>query len=134
MTALIHHINKYRDPYRNFVERVLRQMPLLDKISKTSATIFNEIIYTLSKRSYRPGDLIMCKGDKIDRIFIIIRGLVTVSEQFDGNEFIIDILAQGCLINHNNLFADEISRVTLKAQTFVDICYMTHNQLMSLTE
>ena len=59
---------------------------------------------------------------------------MNVKERFDGSEFIIDILTQGCLINHNNFFADDISRVIFKCKTYVDIVYLTQEQFFDIYE
>lgn len=83
------------------------------KLLKTNRTIFYEIIHTINKKCYKPGDVILDKDQKIDKVIIIIRGNVAVSDIIDADEFVIDIISQGCLINHNNFFADDISRVKL---------------------
>ena len=50
--ALMNHISKYRDPYKNFIGRTLRHIPLFNRIRETNTMIFNEIIYTLCKKSF----------------------------------------------------------------------------------
>lgn len=49
LVALIRHINIYRDPFRNFFERILVQIPLFKAIKEISKSIFNEIIFSISK-------------------------------------------------------------------------------------
>lgn len=63
-----------------------------------------------------------------------MRGLVNVFEKFEGNQFIFDVIPQGSIINVNNFLAEDMSRVTYKCETFVEIAYITRQQLESYCE
>ena len=72
-----------------------------------------ELLYKMQRRTYKEGDNLFEKGKKIDRMVLIQSGIVELSVPYDrraftktkdgednSNEFIIERLASGAIINH----------------------------------
>ena len=62
------------------------------------------MIYKLERINYQKGDFIVKAYEHADSILIIEKGHCEISTEFEGNEFIIEKLYQGSVINHRAFF------------------------------
>lgn len=47
--AMISHINSYRDPLKNFLERVILKVPFFRTMRNSKKSLFNELLYTINR-------------------------------------------------------------------------------------
>jgi CRP-like cAMP-binding protein len=78
--------------------------------------IFHKILYSIEMRYYAEGEMILAEGDVTDRIFFVINGSLEVYSEYEGNEFIIEVLKPGSIINYRNVFTDDSMLVNIRAR------------------
>ena len=66
----------------------------------------------------------------IDSILIIEEGIVHVESEFEGNEFLIDKLGPGSIINHRAVFLGDQMFVSLKAKSEVKMLSLSLKKLI----
>lgn len=90
---------KYKDPLLEFTKKVLNQLKIFRNINKD---ILHEIVYkTVSKEVYEQGAHILKPGDIVNFMFFIESGHVQIYDIIDGNEFVIENLGQGSIVQCN---------------------------------
>ena len=69
--------------------------------------IFHKILYSFQMKFYNHGDVLLREGDEIDKIIFVVNGSLDVFSEFEGNEFIIDKLKPGSILNYRNILTDD---------------------------
>lgn len=92
---------RYKDPRIIFLKSLIRKIFYLHNISKEE---LNEILYNLKTTHLEPGEycLLDNNGSKADQIIFVESGCLEVLTYMEGNEFVMDNLGQGSIINHRN--------------------------------
>lgn len=118
------HIQKtYNDSKIQFLKRMVKQV---DYLAACDDTLLNEIIFSLIQTQYEKNSIVLHAKEPADQIYFVEEGVVEVYTQFEGNEFIIDRLPRGSVINHRAFFIQDVLYVNLRC--FVD------SKLISLTQ
>ena len=76
--------------------------------------------------------MILDDKDDIDSIYFMEEGIVQVSSEFEKNEFIIDMLGPGSIINQRAVFLGEQMQVSVKALTDCKILSLSLKKLLEL--
>jgi CRP-like cAMP-binding protein len=58
-------------------------------------------------KHYNEGDELQKPGDKARSLYFIQDGIVEISALFDDNQFVIERLHRGSIINYRNWFMDD---------------------------
>ena len=75
------------------------------------------------------GTYLLQERDKVDTIYIVISGLLEVYTEFDGNEFLLERLGPGSVINYRTIFMEEEVYVNIKAITITHLQQLTCEKL-----
>ena len=67
----------------------------------------------MQSSSYSVGDLIIKEKQKIDSILIIERGVCQVVTKFEGNEFVLEELNEGAIINYRSYLREDLMFVNM---------------------
>ena len=73
------------------------------------------VLYTLKQKHYEKDMVILKQNDPIDTIYIIMFGQLEIYTEMEGNEFVIERLNKGSIINHNMFLMDDVSQVNIRA-------------------
>ena len=68
-------------------------------------------------KHYQEGDILQRPGDTATSLFFIQDGIVEVYSDFDGNNFVIERLHRGSIINYRNWFMDDEAQVFIRFET-----------------
>lgn len=71
----------------------------------------------MKSRYYEPGRILYRKGDQVDCLMIVEHGEIEVYSDFEGNEFIIERLPAGSVINQKTLFSLDMMYVNFRASS-----------------
>lgn len=74
-------------------------------------------MFSLENFYVEPNRVIMRQGDETNYLIIIEHGQVEIFIEFDGNEFIIEKLQSGSVINHTNLYNQMPMKVNIRASS-----------------
>lgn len=72
-------------------------------------------MYILKPTFCEPGKSILRQGDETNSFIIIEHGMVELYTEFEGNEFIIERLPSGSIINQRVLFMEDLMYVNIRA-------------------
>ena len=78
--------------------------------------LFHKILYSFTPRFIKMGDILLKKGDKTDSIFIVMHGTLEVYDYIDGNEFIIEKLNQGSVLNYRVISTNDEINTEIRAK------------------
>lgn len=59
--------------------------------------------------------VVLKQYDPIETIYIIMQGQLEIYTEMEGNEFVIERLNKGSIINHNMFLMDDVSQVNIRA-------------------
>ena len=112
-------------------------MELIRKISyirKSSRDCHYDIVYALREKFYEEGDLILRQNEKADCIIMIQSGCCEVFTQFEGNEFIIDRLYPGSVINHRALIMEDKAYASIRCTEFTKTLMLNKETIEDMQE
>jgi CRP-like cAMP-binding protein len=83
--------------------------------------MIHTLIYTLKSQQLEEGSMVLKIGDEIDRIIFVERGQIEVYTEFEGNEFVIDRLGPGAVINPGSFWLGDLMTVNMRCGMFTAI-------------
>jgi CRP-like cAMP-binding protein len=60
------------------------------------------------------------EGDPTDKIFFVVHGILEVYTEMEGNDFVIDKLKPGSILNYRNIFTDDNMKVNVRSHNTGD--------------
>jgi len=105
---------------------VFKQIDFLQ--AALSVESLNHFIYTLDKVELQADEILVSAYQNADSIVIILKGIVGVSTVFEGNEFVIERLTTGAIINSRNFFMEDLVYVNMRCLTQVTFQQLTRDK------
>ena len=107
------YVQKYKDPRINFLKKVISKIYYLRDLTKEE---LNEILFSLKTEFHSRGDQIMTENyyNKADRMIIVESGCIESFTYFEGNEFVIDYLNQGSIINFRSFLVEDDIKLNMR--------------------
>ena len=121
------HVFKYRDPNMNFIKKVINQISYLREI-EDKACLY-DLIFNMERSSHSQGDIILKVSDQADSIIFVERGELEVFTSFEGNEFVLERLAKGAVINYRSFFLEDLMHVNVRCATSCNLVRLTQSAL-----
>jgi CRP-like cAMP-binding protein len=87
--------HRYNWGRKRFLLDKFQKIEFLKKCHKNAQ---NEVMFSLKQKYYSVGDIVQAKGEEIERIIIIEKGLLEIFTEFEGNEFIFEFFGEGCTL------------------------------------
>ena len=69
--------------------------------------LYHTILYSLEPRYLPPGDLLLKAQDDTTAVFIVTHGCLEMYTEFEGNDFVLETLTAGAILNYRVVFTDE---------------------------
>jgi CRP-like cAMP-binding protein len=98
----------------------------VEYLSTTPIDVLLELIFSMKHQAYEREQVIFHSASVADSICFIESGLVEVSTTFEGNNFVIDTLGPGSIINHRALFLQDYMTVNMMAQTDAKLMFLSN--------
>lgn len=106
-------IYQYNDPKKKFLERVIKKIFYFKEgLSRDNK---HDIYYGLQQKQYENKQVIIKEYSNANCLLIVENGLVEVYTECEGNEFIIDKLYPGSIINYRAYFMEDLNYVNMRA-------------------
>ena len=109
---LIKHMFKYNYRKKEFIKTAFEKIQFLRGLDKKQ---FHHAMYILKPSFWEPGKIILKEGDDTNSFIIVEHGGVEIYAEFEGNEFIIEKLPSGSIINSRVLFMEDRMYVNIRA-------------------
>ena len=121
-------IFQYKDPKKKFLSRVMKKVFYLnsDDLTKDNR---HDIFYRLVPQTYEQGQLIMKENSNANSLMFVECGLIEVYTEFEGNEFVIEKLYSGSVINFRAFFMEDLNYVNMRAVELTRILELNHNTM-----
>lgn len=103
---LVKHLYTYNETMKTFLKKTLSRIPYFHP-EYMNQHLFHTILYSLEQRYHKPGDLLLKVQDDTTSVYIVTHGCLEMYTEFEGNEFILETLTAGSILNYRVLFTDE---------------------------
>ena len=70
----------------------------------------------MKQRHLEEGEILLRELDDTDKLYIVEYGSLEIFTEFDGNEFVIDYLPPGSVLNHYVVFTEDNMMVNIRAR------------------
>lgn len=117
----------YKDPFKNWLQRVLCQIQLFKSMPRKA---LHDIEHTLIKEVHDARKLLLKVGDNCDKIIIVQVGWLEVYTLSDNQEFIIERLSSGSVLNYRSFFIEDVMQVNVRTLSKVHLLVLTREQLL----
>ena len=97
---------KYCDPKIHFMIKVLKNIEYLSKLSKET---MHHMVAKMRQEFFLKDEIILKEGDNLDGFMLVANGCVELYSTFEGNEFIIERVYVGAVINSKAFLLEEPS-------------------------
>lgn len=78
--------------------------------------IFHKILYSFDFKFVQENETFLFEGDAVECVMFIVNGNLEVYTEFEGNEFVIEILKPGSILNYRNGFVDDKMLVNVRSE------------------
>lgn len=109
---------------------MIRQVPFFKDQNKE---VLHAIVYNLQQNFYEKGDTINRKRDFCQNLVFVESGCVEAVDDFEGNDFVIERLLMGSVINLRTFILQEMVIVTLICAEPTKTLEISYKELEVLT-
>jgi signal-transduction protein with cAMP-binding, CBS, and nucleotidyltransferase domain len=71
-------------------------------------------MYKLIPKRYEAGNVILKVGQKIDNVIFVLNGVLEVYTELEGNEFLIEKLYSGSVLNYRSFILEDVMQVNVR--------------------
>lgn len=107
-----HIMTRYKDKKMHFLKKALRKVSYLRNASHD--VIYN-LIFSMTQQNFEKDQIILAERQLSDSLLLIEEGEVEIFTNLENNEFVIERLDKGSIINHKTCFIQEYMYVNIRA-------------------
>jgi signal-transduction protein with cAMP-binding, CBS, and nucleotidyltransferase domain len=104
-------IYKYNDRLLKFIKKSIKRVPYFMNLEEECLA---DIIYALVTEKYAKHEILQEPGGDANHLLFLQSGIIEISTSFEGQEFVIERLFRGSIVNFRTFFQVEGAVVTLK--------------------
>ena len=78
--------------------------------------MFHDLIYKLAPKQYETGQILLKEYSNANSLLFVEYGVVEVFFELEGDEFIVDNLYPGSVINYRSFFMEDLMHVTMRCK------------------
>ena len=127
------HIYQYSDPLKIFSKSIITKIPYFGP-SFMNKHLFHKILFSFAPRFIEIGNLLLKEGDKVESIFIVQSGTLEIYASFEGNEFIIEKLHRGSVLNYRVIFNGDEMHAGVRATQNTHLLELSAAKLTEIRE
>ena len=121
----------YSDSLKLFKENRLREIPYFRNLSQSS---IHDVIFKLKTMHSEKGSLILKEDETVDKMFIVQDGLIDIEIFVDNENFVLESLPRGAIINHHKFLFGKKFKLTGRCKTFTSVLYLTIDDFYALMD
>ena len=96
--------------------------------------LFHKILYSFEARFIEIGNILLKEGDKVESIFIVLSGELEIFASFEDNEFIVEKLQRGSVLNYRVIFNGDDMNVGVRASMNTHLLELSSEKFMEIRE
>ena len=109
---MMKHLYTYREERKSWIRGVIRKIDYLKDVTKEQ---FHEILYNLEARKIEKGENLYKEQQKCMSFFIVEKGELEAYVNLDGNDFIIERIPKGTIVNSRLLITEDPMMIRIRA-------------------
>ena len=113
---------------------IYKALMKIDYFKQIDYPFFHSILYKMKMRYLEKGDILLKELDDTDALFIVEYGHLEIFTEFEGNEFIVDKLPPGSVLNHHVVFTEDNMVTNIRATCTTYINELHENDFEELQE
>lgn len=75
-----------------------------------------ELMYKMKPRQYESGHILIREGQKVESIIFLLNGILEVYTKCEGNEFVIERLYSGSVLNYRVFITEDLMHVNVRCK------------------
>ena len=125
------HVYKYKDPRINFLKGLINKIYYFNGLQKEEVY---EILFNFNTELLWEGQHVLIANDWniADKLIIVERGEIEVYTFFEGNEFVIDYLYSGSIINYRSFLMQDRVQINMRCTKQTIIQELSQDTLKKL--
>ena len=104
-------IYRYNDRLLRFIKKSIRRVPYFVGMSEDC---LYEVVFSLNTQRFQKDEILQQVGDDATSLFFLQSGIIEVSTIFEGQEFVLERLFRGSILNYRTFFMEEGAAIQLK--------------------
>lgn len=128
---LKHQVFNYNDSLKLFKENRLREIPYFKNLSQDA---IHDVIFKLKTLHSEKGSLILKEDEVVDKIFIVTEGLIDIEIFVDNENFVLESLPRGAILNHHKFLFGKKFKLTARCKVFTSVLYLTIDDFYELMD
>lgn len=116
----------YNDNLKTMIYQVFSRIPFLKDLEPEA---FLDVFYNMKHQIIEAGSYLLKKGDSTEDLFVVTKGHLAVETSLDGNEFVIENLYPGSVLNHRVIFTDDYMIVNVRAACYTNVLSLSESDL-----
>ena len=126
------HLYRYNDVKKQFFKQLIcRVFYFAEGLTQD---MFHDLIYKLVPKQYEKGQILLKEYSNANSLLFVEYGLVEVFFELEGNEFIVDNLHPGSVINYRSFFMEDLMHVTMRCKENTRILELTKKTFEKMRE
>ena len=123
---------EYDDPKIDFLKRMVRQVDYLQNCDNED--LIYDIIFSLQQESFEKDQVILQVNQPADKIYFLEEGEVELYTFFEGNEFVIEKLQRGSVLNYRAFFIQDCMYVNVRCVTEAKLLSLQQDNMRQLIQ
>ena len=115
---LIKSITKYQDTRTLFLKKLIQN---LDYTFGLQDEVIYTMMFALGQERYHNQDIVLRIGDRCTELIFVEFGICEIYVDFEGNEFVLERLTQGHIINSRSFFFEDTMQVNIRCSGPVNL-------------
>ena len=119
------------DPKIKFIKEIIKGVEYFAKIDDE---VFFDIMFALKSKSYEKDESIMSEDSNAEALLIVEEGLLDVYTSFEANEFVLERLSRGTVLNHRAYFMKDSMYVDIRCSKEAKILHLPLDSIKAIIE
>lgn len=126
---LLRHIFQYKYSYKDYIWKVMKK---IEPLKDLTIEMFHNILYAIKRKVFADQEMLLKEFDDVRHIFIVESGCVEIFTYFEGNEFVIDQLSKGSIINPRVAFTEDKMEYNMRCSGQTTLVSLSMRAIVSL--
>jgi hypothetical protein len=109
---MLAHIHTYHDPKKKFLLKIIKNIDYLKHLSKET---LHQLVSQMNPLFFETGQIVAKEMTNADHILIVVNGSCELYTEFEGNEFVIERVYKGGIINSRSFLMADVNYCNIRA-------------------
>lgn len=126
------HLYKYNDKKKEFLQSLVKRVYYFSQ--DLDQETLHDLMHKMVPKKYDAGHVIIKEATVAGSMFFVVSGVVESYTTMEGNEFVLDRLHSGSVINHRSFFLEDINSISYRAKENCQLLELTLQTIYQIME